>query len=265
MRSMSIGLFVVVAFSSASCTRFAFKGNGKGTAPEAQKDPARMVRLDGGNFQMGAPSGEPDEFPVHPVTLGSFFIDKTEVTRADYAACVNEGVCAAARLTEGQKDDDEDPQAGSHPVVGVNWFDASKYCAWVEKRLPTEAEWEFAARFPKWGFYVMASTEQVSMNVRGSADGFAKTAPVGSFAAGTTSTGLADMSGNASEWTADWYDAIYYQSSPTDRPTGPDTSTGTRVVRGGAWSDNAYSCRLTTRRAIDPNVSNDAVGFRCAR
>jgi formylglycine-generating enzyme len=240
------------------CTRFAFKDTGKGTAPDEIVSRDHMVSFDGGTFQMGAVSAEPDEFPVHKVTVKAFRLDKNEVTVGDYQQCVDRGVCAAPSLTV--------PGATElHPVVGVNWAGAQRYCGWAGKRLPTEAEWEYGARFPLFGpFPWEGKLEPGRLNERGDADGHARTAPVGSFASGHSPRGVHDMAGNVAEWTADWYEANYYTKSPPSDPKGPATDTGTRVVRGGSWSTNAFRARSTARFGQDPNVSNDAVGFRCA-
>jgi formylglycine-generating enzyme required for sulfatase activity len=249
---------VAVVVIGAACTRFAFRDNGRGTAPSELSDRSTMVRLDGGPFQMGLDSAEPDEFPEHRVTVSGFLMDRTEVTVAMYGQCIEQGVCAAPRLViEGA--------LPSHPVVGVSWYDAQKYCTWTGKRLPSEAEWEFAARHPHFGPMPWeGKLEPGRLNERGEDDGFARTAPVGSFPGGNTATGLQDMAGNAAEWTADWYDSTYYKKSAEKDPKGPEGDTGTKSVRGGSWSVPAYRARSTARTSIDPNASNDAVGFRCA-
>jgi formylglycine-generating enzyme required for sulfatase activity len=287
MKKTSI-LLAVVAALALGCTSFAFKKTGKGAAPDDLKDRSRMVKIPGGTFEMGAPSSEPDEYPPHKVALDGFLIDKTEVTIEEYNRCVEARSCRAPNVV-----DDSENVTPQNPVVGVSWYDATKYCEWLGKRLPTEAEWEYAARAPRFQVFPWeGKLDPAKVNLRGNADGYERTAPVGSFPKGQTGLGLLDMGGNAAEWVADWYDATYYgkvsgliapgaTTMPTGEtkggdekpattlrtatnPKGPEASTGTKVVRGGAWSDADYLARTTARVSLDPNLSNDAVGFRCA-
>ena len=190
-------------------------------------------------------------------------IDRTEVTQKHYAACADAHVCAQHAVAE------QESSAGEpllHPVVDVSWFDAKKYCEWVGKRLPSEAEWEAAARAPSFGPYPWAGRfDPARVNGMGAEDGYAKTAPVGSFPVGATASGILDMAGNAAEWTADFYESTTYQKSPEKNPTGPEVSTGSKVVRGGSWADVDYRLRSTARLGVEPNVSSDGIGFRCAK
>lgn len=263
-RARRLGWSLVViagGLSLGACTSFSFPGKeGQGAAPSALKDRERMVKVPGGRFLMGNAQGEPDEHPPHDVELASFLIDRVEVTNADYGACVDAGVCRASKLVT-----DAALLGPRHPVVGVTWFDAVKYCGWVGKRLPTEAEWEYAARAPELMPYPWKGRYQPTLaNLRGDVDGYPKTAPVGSFPDGASGLGVLDMAGNVAEWTADWYDGLYYQSSPEKAPKGPSTSTGYRSVRGGSWADTDYEARSTKRDSLDPNFGKDSVGFRCA-
>lgn len=251
---------VVVVAVGAGCTSFAFKQSGKGTAPAELMEAADMVALDGGVFQMGNKIGEPDEVPQHKVTIAPFLLDKTEVTLGNYSRCVDARVCRALAPI-----DEEWATTELHPVVGVTWYDAKKYCEWVGKRLPTEAEWEFAARKTGTVYPWDGPWKQEKANSRSEKDGFPRTAPVGSFPAGISVTGVLDLAGNAAEWTADWYDPVYYQKSTETDPKGPEASTGSKAVRGGSWADPDHLLRATARLGVDPNVSNTGVGFRCAR
>lgn len=243
---------------AGGCTSFAFKQSSKGTAPRDLQDRDTMAVIEGGTFEMGWKNGEPDEFPIHTVALSPFLMDKVEVTVGDYARCVDARVCKPiAPLGTPEVPD-------THPVVGVSWYEAKRYCEWVGKRLPTEAEWEYAARRPHSTLYPWnGPADPNKANARGAQDGYEFTAPVGSFPSGKSSNNILDLAGNASEWTADWYEATYYRKSPDRNPTGPEVPTGERVVRGGSWSDPDYVLRSTTRTGLDPNVSNSAVGFRC--
>ena len=245
----------------ASCTSFTFRPTGKGSAPGALQDRSGMVGIPAGVLEMGAQNAEPDEYPPHKVELRSFVIDKTEVTVHDYEACVVARVCRSAALNEEARA----VLTPQHPISGVSWYDAVKYCEWVGKRLPTEAEWEQAARAPRAGKYPWDGPFDASrVNVRGDGDGYPRTAPVGSFPTGASGYGALDLAGNVAEWTADWYEATWYQKSPGVNPKGPEASTGSRAVRGGSWADTDYMARATVRLGIDPNLSNDSIGFRCA-
>ena len=253
----------IVAALGSGCTSFAFKQSGKGTAPSELQDASTMVPITGGSFEMGWKTGEPDEFPAHRVTLSSYLIDRLEVTVGDYARCVDARVCTVITPTGPQP---TEPLPKDHAVVGVPWYSAKKYCEWVGKRLPTEAEWEYAARKPHFLLYPWkAGFEKTRANARGPEDGYETTSPVGAFPSGATASGIMDMAGNAGEWTADWYEATWYQKSPEKNPTGPEAPTGQKVVRGGSWADPSYILRSTTRLGIDPNYSNNAIGFRCAQ
>lgn len=262
MRHVAIVVTSAAALLLAiGCTSFTFRQTSKGSAPAELQDRSHMAKIPGGVFEMGAQNAEPDEYPPHKVELRSFLVDKSEVTVEQYDACVKARVCRPAALNEAARA----VLTPLHPISGVSWYDSVKYCEWVGKRLPTEAEWEHAARAPRGGKYPWdGGFEGRRANIRGEEDGFARTAPVGSFPAGKSGHGLLDMAGNVTEWTADWYDAIWYQKSPGANPKGPEGSTGSRAVRGGSWSDTDYMVRTTVRLGIDPNLSNDSIGFRCA-
>jgi formylglycine-generating enzyme required for sulfatase activity len=256
----AVAVVAVVVVALAVCTSFAFKKGGKGTAPSDLQDRANMVSIDPGSFEMGSKIAEPDEFPQHKVTLSGFMIDKHEVTLGDYALCVEARVCKAL-----PPNGETWETTANHPVVGVTWYDAKRYCEWVGKRLPTEAEWEFAARRSNANVYPWSGPFKANLaNSRTEADGFAHTAPVGSFAGGNTPNGVQDMAGNASEWVADWYESTWYQKTNDRDPTGPEAPTGAKGVRGGSWSDPDHLLRSTCRLGVDPNISNTAIGFRCA-
>ena len=250
----------LVLLTLVGCTSFAFKSTGRGSAPGHLQDRKGMVVVEGGSFMMGWQNANPDEFPPHNVEVGAFLLDKTEVTIAEYRACVDARVCRPPGLV-GEKWETTD----KHPIFGITWYDAQKYCEWVSKRLPTEAEWEYAARKPRnQPFPWEGRFDGSKVNSRGDADGSSRTAPVGSYPGGASGLGLLDMAGNVSEWTADWYDGSYYQTAPPRNPKGPEASTGTKAVRGGSWSDPDFLQRSTARQAFDPNISNSSVGFRCA-
>ncbi len=252
---------VVLLLATGGCTSFKFASGGKDGAPDELVDEKDMVQLPAGKFLMGFSQGEPDEFPVHEIQVKALKVDRTEVTNGHYRACVEAGVCRKSPYA-----DDKVLGRPRHPVVGVTWGDASKYCQWIERRLPTEAEWEYAARYPEFSVFPWEGRfRPMVANVEGAADGYDKTAPVASFADGKSGAGLMDMGGNVAEWCADWYDAVYYQQSPGENPAGPQLSTGKRVIRGGSWADVSYRVRTTARDAMEPQLQRDSVGFRCAK
>ncbi|MFA6317603.1 MAG: SUMF1/EgtB/PvdO family nonheme iron enzyme [Elusimicrobiota bacterium] len=255
--------------------------------PEA---PAGMALVPAGDFIMGSPRGEgsEDEFPPHPVHLDAFYIDKHEVTNAQYGRCVQAGACRRPDLGECRVHDGRtwikgEPLADAfkgddRPVVCVSWEEAQDYCAWAGrhgKRLATEAEWEKAAAGPKghrfpWGYDAPGAKGVFRMNWgegrdqgMWGRDGHVFTAPVGSFPAGASEYGVFDMAGNAAEWVADWYDPQYYRGSPRHAPKGPKTGQY-RVLRGGAWILNAELCRAQSRGTLAAGVPMDYAGIRCA-
>jgi formylglycine-generating enzyme required for sulfatase activity/predicted Ser/Thr protein kinase len=252
--------------------------------------PSGMVYVPAGEFIMGSTDAEVDsavplcnygdcqrswfeiEQPRHPVYLDAFYIDKTEVTNAQYQKCVEAGACDMPSDTTYY----DDTNYAQHPVVYVRWNDADAYCRWADKRLPTEAEWEKAARgadgwvYP-WGNTFDASKvnfcdKNCSDDWRDASvdDGYAGTAPVGSYPAGASPYGALDMAGNVWEWVADWYDGGYYATSPERNPKGP-ASGDYRVIRGGSWDSVVAFVRTAYRYGDSPDLTVNWVGFRCAR
>ncbi|MFH1808469.1 MAG: SUMF1/EgtB/PvdO family nonheme iron enzyme [Pseudomonadota bacterium] len=259
MRRPMAPLLLTLLAASAACTTFGFPQS-NARPPDELSDRGRMIAIPAGTFKMGDNLGEPHEFPVHDVELGGFRIDATEVSNAQYQRCTEAGVCRATREME-----EPSFNPPSHPVVGVTYNDARTYCAWLRKRLPTEAEWERAARGGGDRRYPFDGAMGPNHgNVRGAADGFIYTAPVRTFPAGCTSEGVCDLAGNAAEWVADWFSPTYYAESPPENPKGPEASTRLRSVRGGSWTGNTYEARSTARGSMDPAFSKNSVGFRCA-
>jgi formylglycine-generating enzyme required for sulfatase activity len=239
-----------------------------------------MVLVPAGPFTMGSHAGvgEDDEHPAHQVTLRGFRIDRTEVTNRAYAQFIAQtghrvpthryGVAEYTWIGEQPPTEFLD-----HPVEGVSWSDAEAYCSWAGKRLPTEAEWEKAARgqdgrtFP-WGEELDRSRANYGaddgLNEFGDAsDGWKSTAPVGSYAAGVSPYGAYDMAGNLSEWVADWYHSRYYSVSPDSNPKGPATDESLRVLRGGGWRNYTPSLRTSARNYAGVNYRG-TITFRCA-
>jgi formylglycine-generating enzyme required for sulfatase activity len=212
-----------------------------------------MVYLQGGAFLMGSEQGTTNERPVHRVTLNPFYIDICEVTVRQYRTFLEATGRRKPAFWHPELDRPDDP------VVGVTWHDAAAYAAWAGKRLPTEAEWEFAARggaadtpFP-WG--ENPDKRHANFGSRG-------IAPVKRFAANRY--GLHDMIGNVWEWCADWYDEAYYQASPADNPRGPATGI-LKILKGGAWYSNEEQVRITNRYYALPDSRSFHNGFRCAK
>jgi len=206
----------------------------------------RMVHVPSGKAMIGSPDelGDPDEHPMHEVELAAYCIDRTEVTVGEYMECVASGDCSGPALTVSSTDYvASDIKRYSqfcngndrleHPMNCVDWYQATTYCTWAGKRLPTEAEWEYAAHGPDgraypWGNEPPNSTR---LNSSGDADGFKTTSPVGSFPAGVSPFGVLDMAGNVWEWTSDIYGPY-----PHARVTTLRGATGkTRSLRGGGW------------------------------
>lgn len=236
------------------------------------KDGKLMVFVPAGDFLMGSseadPNADEDEKPRHLVYLCSYWIDRTEVTTAEYRRCVEAGRCSPGGLVSATFIADD------LPVVGVNWQQASSYCTWVGARLPTEAEWEKAARgidgriYPWGGDFDGSRLNYCDANCVADwrdfdgDDGYRYTAPVGSFPTGVSPFGALDMSGNVWEWTADWYEADWYHRSPYKNPTGPQSGVQ-RVIRGGSWLYPAESVRVARRHRDVPTSRYDNIGFRC--
>lgn len=246
------------------------------------KDGMTQIYIPAGSFMMGGMDvyRENDEIPPHKVFLDAFWIDQVEVTNGMYGLCVQSGECRPP--IEIRSDNREEyfgnPEFQDYPVVNVTWFDANAYCVWAERRLPTEAEWEYAARgndkrnFP-WGDEPPNEYTANFINLIGD------TSRVGSYPEGASLFGVLDMAGNVSEWVYDFYRMDYYAKSPSENPTGPlveEVFNVMRVIRGGSFQDEGYDLRVSNRNYIEgPNPKaqpNEAefygkysvkIGFRC--
>ena len=229
-----------------------------------QKGIGGWVALPGGRFGMGSEGGDRDEAPVHLAELSGFSIKKSEVTVAEYRVCVEEGKCTPA--ADDAVGCNWSTQAGDredHPINCVTFEQAERFCAFAGGRLPTEAEWEFAARgggkgvtYP-WGEDGPSCRVAIIQECRGSS-----TAPVCTRLPGHTEQGLCDMAGNVWEWTQDWYHKNTYKTAGPKDPMGPDSGSK-RVRRGGSFSDT--SVRTTDRSASAPGETAANIGFRCVR
>ncbi|HWZ91057.1 MAG TPA: formylglycine-generating enzyme family protein [Polyangiaceae bacterium] len=253
---------------------------------------SRMIRVPASDFFMGSSESdvvdatllcerEPlattcdeqtfaNELSRHHVKLSGFFLDRTEVTVADYDACARVGRCKAPPYEQGARRF----QRASFPVTLVTWDDARSFCEFRGARLPTEAEFERAARgrtgrrFP-WGEYAnghLANHGRLGLDLSDASDGFAELAPVGSFRDGRTPDGFLDLAGNVAEWVQDRY-ATQYPDQELSDPQGPDAATATsaRVVRGGSYESPIALLRGAARGAFLPNERRPSLGFRCAR
>jgi formylglycine-generating enzyme required for sulfatase activity len=272
-----------------------------------ERDDAEMVLVPAGEFWMGSDAAEVERFklecqksggseegcrkwgnreaPRHRVYLDAFYIDRHEVTNAQFERFVRTTGHRTAAEREGsgwayqqqggrwqwnqvngaQWRNPNGPGSSAspdHPVVQVSWNDADAYCRWAGKRLPTEAEWEKAARgtdgrrYP-WGEDWDATKANGHMTV-------GTTRSVGSYPGGASPYGASDMAGNAHEWVADWLDESYYQSSPVRNPTGPSSGQD-RVLRGGSWDAIPFYLRTSFRGSVPPNFRYNYIGFRCGR
>lgn len=223
------------------------------------QDPyANMVHVPGGLFLMGSDSGSVDERPMHSLYVSAFFMDKYEVTNQEFKRFVDEtGHAPPPHWADGGYSEGEDRL----PVVGVSWYDADAYARWAGKRLPTEAEWEKAARgddgrlYP-WGDVFVENW----LNVKGNGDVHEKAAPVGSFPKGVSPYGAFEMAGNVEEWTAAWFDR-YPGNTARDSTYGQQY----RVIRGGAWINYDRNTRVVNRSRYYPSDTSQLIGFRCAK
>jgi eukaryotic-like serine/threonine-protein kinase len=229
----------------------------------SNSDKMVMVFIPGGEFIMGSSSGDADENPPHSVYLNPFWIDQTEVTNAMYALCIQAQRCSPPKKLNSFTRGDYYTNSGygDFPVVYVEWSQAKTYCDWAGRRLPTEAEWEKAARgtdgraYP-WGDSISCSHAQYQ-------DCGDDTVRVGSFPAGASPYGVLDMAGNVWEWVADWYQENYYSHSPSDNPMGPGSG-NYKVMRGGSWYSEDFHVRTASRRWESTAMSFSSVGIRCA-
>jgi serine/threonine-protein kinase len=264
----SLILTVLVVAVAAGCAPVATstggapaeEGPSAGDTWTRPADGTVMVYVPAGEFEMGSEDGNDQEHPVHTVALDAFWIDQTEVTNDQFRSCVEEGVCDGFWTCPPF----EDPDLGEHPVVCISWEQAGIYCEWVGGRLPTEAEWEYAARGPEGHTYPWGEDDptcDLAQWVRCQGE----TVPVGSLPAGASWCGALDMAGNTMEWVSDWYDETYYASSPAENPQGP-SSGQLRAIRGGSWwQAEPGDLRSAYRAGYTPTYVESVFGIRCAK
>ena len=202
-----------------------------------------------------------DEWPYHSVYLDAYYIDKYEVTVYQYQNCVNAGKCGNPET--GGSCNWNVSGRGNHPINCVDWNEATAYCQWAGKRLPTEAEWEKAARGTDGRVYPWGNEWDCSKSCNSvSPCSNSSTCAVGSYPDGKSSYGVMDMAGNVWEWVSDWYDQSYYSSSPSSNPQGPSSGQD-RVLRGGSWRHHPQDLRASARDRLGPTLSYSNLGFRC--
>jgi len=249
MMRLAFGIWVLA--SEVGCYRHA---RPDAPAPAPRSDLAPMVRVPAGRFVMGDRNGEPEEYPEHELQMDAFAIDRFEVSRRAYGRCVQAKACDPPR-------DEGPPEV---PVAGVSWFDAEAYCTWIGRRLPTEAEWEYAAKggdLRKWPW--TGAFDAARANTR-SGDPFEGPAPVDAFEAGASPFGLRNMAGNVAEWVADYFDPVIYRTRASRlHPPGPERGRE-KVVRGGSFRDGSHLVRVAARQPRMPTEVDETVGFRCA-
>ena len=221
-----------------------------------------MVLVPAGEFTMGSTMAD-DEKPVHRVDLDAFYMDKYHVTVGQYAKYLE----ATDKEAPPEWDIMNQSRHQKRPVVNVNWFDAATYCKWAGKRLPTEAEWEKAARGTDGRLYPWGNEAPTRLHANFGKKQWANhmaLVPVGMFEMGKSPYGIYDMAGNAWEWVNDWYDHDYYKKSPTKNPQGPKTGKS-KVVRGGNWLYVQEFLRSSFRFNAEPSGRQFGYGFRCAK
>ena len=237
---------------------------GIGSTQISPVDGMKQVYVPAGEFRMGSNKNN-DEQPIHLVYLDAYWIDQTEVTNAMYIQCVAAGACDPPDHTrsDNRRSYYGDVTYDDYPVIYVSWYDAQAYCAWVERRLPTEAEWEKAARgmdgrtYP-WGEEISCEKANYAYCTDDN-----DTTAVGNYLAGASLYGALDMAGNVAEWVADWYSSSYYASAPYDNPQGP-TSGESRILRGGSWNHVSRQVCSAYRDYAKQKRSLFVIGFRCA-
>jgi iron(II)-dependent oxidoreductase len=261
--SWSIALIAVSTLAVAASPPAAKDGQATTVESLKGKDGAPMILIPGGPFTMGSNDGLPNERPEHLVELDPYYIDQYEVTLALYRKFLESGNHESPPTW----DDEAATTVGDRPAIGMKWADAEAYCKWAGKRLPTEAEWEKAARGPNgllfpWGD--RAPDSERAMFGQHHVHEIPILAAVDSHDAGRSPYGLHHMAGNVAEWVQDWFGLDYYAYMPGKNPIGP-ASGRYRGVRGGSWKSKVVMLRTATRSGFAPDQRSATIGFRCAQ
>jgi formylglycine-generating enzyme required for sulfatase activity len=264
-------------------TAEADNGGQAGDERVSPADGMAQAYIPDGTFRMGGmdTAASSDELPDHNVTMKAFWMDKLEVTNGMFTLCVQAGVCEPPQVFKSDTRDSyfSNPEFKDYPVVYVTWQQADAYCTWAGRRLPTEAEWEYAARGNDYRTYPWGDDAPDSS--RGNFNYYVgDTSRVGNFPAGASMFGVLDMAGNVTEWVHDFYDGNYYAQNVTMNPPGPGSRSAyfQRVVRGGTYQDAFIDIRVANRSSVRGSNVNAAdvysedylgefspkIGFRCA-
>ena len=231
--------------------------------PAAKLEDRSMALVPAGEFTMGSFTGDVDEQPVHRVYVNAFAMDRYQVSVGQYAKFLE----ATSQAAPPDWSIMNKSRHQTRPVVNVDWADADAYCTWAGKRLPTEAEWEKAARGTDGRIYPWGNELPTGFHANMRKEKWSDhwvLSPVGMYEEGKSPYGIYDMAGNVWEWISDWYDADYYASSPSENPTGP-LKGQSKVIRGGSWGSGPKDLRSTDRESHLLSARGMGTGFRCAK
>lgn len=264
-------MLIVLIVSLVACQASNAEPNESEVIPQNLEIGSTMIGEDGvtlvyvpeGEFTMGSDDNS-DERPVHTVYVDAFWIGQTEVTNKQYQACEEAGVCESPSSTSSYSHLDYygHPEFDNFPVVHITWSQAKNYCEnWADGDLPTEAQWEKAARGTDARIYPWGN-EAPNKDLLNHNSSVGDVTEAGSYKNGKSPYGVDDMAGNVWEWVNDWHDATYYQSSPSSNPLGPNSGQY-RELRGGSWNDLDYTIRAVNRYGEPPTLAFSNIGFRC--
>ena len=274
-------LFVVLVFAAlpiigilrgTTLTPFEEAPSATGDAGLSEPDPVSneapiaeaMVAIPAGPFIRGTEHGGFDEGPQRTIYLSAFSIDRYEVTNSQYQQFVLATGHRKAGPPSRYAKSIGKMRGVNQPAVYVSWDDATEYCRWKGKRLPTEAEWEKAMRGPDGRLWPWGDQEKLAgANWARVPDGYEVAAPVGTFKEDSSPYGVMDGGGNVMEWVGDWYSESYYKESPDRDPQTPEYGTY-RVLRGGTYTTTGGDLRITSRSKMVPDFRDETIGFRCA-